>query len=147
MGKKKEKSAVHSEIGARIRQIRQRIGITASRLAELAEISPGYLSEVERGLAEISSQKLARIANELGVSTDELLNGESPQLAKWNHVSVPTALSTAAEDLGLSHRTTLRLLEGKQSLRARRSQKKDIEWTVEQWKDFYNKVRDILEDD
>lgn len=131
------------EIARRIRALRKARGMSLQQLAERADISPGYLSEVERGLSEVSGVKLARMAEQLGVSTDHLLSDRSASPA-GAAVQIPPGLSEAAETLDLTYARTLRLLAGKESLVARRSGSPEGEWTKEQWIDFYNKVKPYL---
>lgn len=62
-------------IGARIRRLRHARGHTLVQLAELAELSHPFLSQLERGLARPSIGSLERIARALGTSQVELLAG------------------------------------------------------------------------
>jgi transcriptional regulator with XRE-family HTH domain len=111
-------------------------------LAEFAGISPGYLSEVERGSSAPSGEKLARIASELGVSTDYLLTGVTSTTAP---VQVPAGLAAAAEQLNLTYAQTMRLLAGKRSLVARRSSgEQEDDWAKADWIEFYKKVSPYL---
>ena len=55
-------------IGADIRAIRKARGITIQALCEAVGRSVGWLSQVERGIAEPSVRDLGRIADQLGVS-------------------------------------------------------------------------------
>ncbi len=60
-------------IGGRIRQLRHARGYTLVRLAEIAELSHPFLSQLERGLARPSIGSLEKIARALGSSQLELL--------------------------------------------------------------------------
>ena len=53
-------------VGARPRHLRRRRGLTLVETAAVAGISPQYLSEVERGRKDPSSEVLAAIAGALG---------------------------------------------------------------------------------
>lgn len=53
-------------VGARLRHLRRRRGLTLVEEAALAGISPQYLSEVERGRKDPSSEVLAAISGALG---------------------------------------------------------------------------------
>jgi len=53
-------------VGARLRHLRRRHGLTLVEVAALAGISPQYLSEVERGRKDPSSEVLAAISGALG---------------------------------------------------------------------------------
>lgn len=135
------------EIGSRIRELRRARGLKIQELADLAGLSAGHLSEVERGQSTLSGEKLRGIARALGCSTDYLLTGE--QLARQNPdtFNVPAALSEAAIDLKLSHRTTMSLLRGRQSLVASRRRGEGEEWSKAKWISFYQQVKDYLDRD
>ena len=131
------------EIALRIRTLRRARGLSIQRLAESAGMSPGYLSEVERGHSAISGEKLARLAQELGATADYLLSGRTDQTA-GSAINISPGLSEAAKVLDLTYAQTLRLLAGKQSLVAHRSTKVEQEWTKDNWIDFYRKVKPYL---
>lgn len=133
------------DVGLRIRNMRMSKGYTGQRLADMARISPAYLSEIERGLSEISGEKLLRIATSLGVSVQSLLEG-TPSQNSTSDVVIPSSLAGAAEQLKLSYKDTVRLLQGKHSLQARRSGTGEQEWQIKDWIAFYNKVKNYLEE-
>ena len=60
-------------IGLVLRDLRSRDHKTLREVSEKAGVSLGYLSEVERGQKEASSELLSSIAEALGVSTAQLL--------------------------------------------------------------------------
>jgi ribosome-binding protein aMBF1 (putative translation factor)/mannose-6-phosphate isomerase-like protein (cupin superfamily) len=62
-------------IGTRIRRVRHARGLTLVQLADLADLSHPFLSQLERGLARPSFTSLERIARALGTSQLELLAG------------------------------------------------------------------------
>lgn len=61
-----------ADIGKQIKQIRQQQGLTLQELGEMANLSVGYISLVERGKTSISISSLENIAGALGVSSSEL---------------------------------------------------------------------------
>jgi len=64
----------HREIvGSNIRACRRAAGLTLEDLAERAEMSWPYLSEVERGRENVSLDKLARLARALNVRLSKLV--------------------------------------------------------------------------
>lgn len=63
--------------GAAIRARRLDLGMTIVQLAELADLSHPFISQVERGKASPSLDSLARIARALGTSQVELMSGTS----------------------------------------------------------------------
>ncbi|NQT61288.1 MAG: helix-turn-helix transcriptional regulator [Bacteroidetes bacterium] len=134
------------ELGSRIRELRSSKSMTGQKLAKISRISPAYLSEVERGLSVISGEKLLRIAEALGVGLQELLSPELPAGSKNEMISIPDALSEVADELHLSFRHTRRILQGAQSLTARRSSGLQEKWTKEKWLKFYERVKFMLEE-
>ncbi len=59
-------------LGQRLRELRRRRGETLTETAERAGISPQYLSEIERGLKDPSSEVLAAVAGALGATLIDL---------------------------------------------------------------------------
>ena len=68
-------------IGDVLRRQRLRQGRTLRDVSAAAQVSLGYLSEVERGRKEASSELLAAICQALGVSLAEVLREVSAELA------------------------------------------------------------------
>lgn len=68
-------------IGEELRRRRQDQGRTLREVSGAAAVSLGYLSEVERGHKEASSELLAAICEALDLSLSELLSSVSTQLA------------------------------------------------------------------
>ena len=66
--------------GARLRERRTELGRTLGEVARRAGISPQYLSEVERGLKDVSSEMLASICGALQLELAELLRHSLLQL-------------------------------------------------------------------
>lgn len=64
-------------IGERIRHVREQKRFTQDRLADVAGISKGFLSDLENDKRNVSSEYILRIANALGASVDYLLTGET----------------------------------------------------------------------
>lgn len=60
-------------LGTVLRAVRTDSGRTLRDVAEDARVSPGYLSELERGRKEASSELLAAISGALSVSLGEIL--------------------------------------------------------------------------
>lgn len=61
-------------ITLRIREIRKAQKMSLETLADLAKISPSYLSRVERGAKDVTLENLASIAAALGVTPAELID-------------------------------------------------------------------------
>lgn len=71
----REKKEINIQIGERIKTARERAKVTQEILAERIEVSPQYISDLERGVVGISIPTLKRLCGALGVSSDELLFG------------------------------------------------------------------------
>lgn len=59
-------------IGKRIQELRKKRGITQEQLSEAVEISPHYLSALERGIYNIKLETLVKMLNFLDCSADEV---------------------------------------------------------------------------
>jgi transcriptional regulator with XRE-family HTH domain len=130
--------------GERIKQIREKKGLTQDQLAEAAGISKGFLSDVENNNKNISSQSLLRIANALGASVDYLLQGATIEAADKAPVVIPPELSDAAEELKLSYAETLELLDAHKSVVARRSSKSQRQFSVDDWKNLHKAIKKVF---
>ncbi|MEO6653589.1 MAG: helix-turn-helix domain-containing protein [Ilumatobacteraceae bacterium] len=60
------------DVGAFIRSQRERAEISIRKLAELADVSNPYLSQIERGLRKPSADVLQQVANALRISVETL---------------------------------------------------------------------------
>jgi transcriptional regulator with XRE-family HTH domain len=60
-------------IGEAIRKFRKRAGFSQEKLAELADLHPVYVGEVERGEQAVSVHALVRIASALRVRLRDLV--------------------------------------------------------------------------
>ena len=64
----------YGDFGKRIRDLRQQQGLTQTDLAQKAQISRGYLAQIEAGQRRISLHLACNIALSLQVSVSDLLN-------------------------------------------------------------------------
>lgn len=62
-------------IGRRIKETRLHKGLSQWELAELINVSVSYISRIETAKKHASLESLVGIANVLGVTVDNLLNG------------------------------------------------------------------------
>jgi transcriptional regulator with XRE-family HTH domain len=62
------------KLGRRVRQLRTEKGLSQEKIAENSGISSKYVSDLERGLANVSVQILERVAANLGVCASDLLD-------------------------------------------------------------------------
>jgi transcriptional regulator with XRE-family HTH domain len=88
-------------LGDVLRQLRLRQGRTLREVSAAARVSLGYLSEVERGQKEASSELLASICRALGVPLSYVLREVSDQLslAELQHEPVMAGAPPAHERL------------------------------------------------
>ena len=74
------KKQINIEIGEQIKCARESIRFTQEQLAELVEVSPQYISDLERGVVGISISTLKRVCIALNVSSDRILFGTADRL-------------------------------------------------------------------
>lgn len=68
---------MNQEIGERIRELRESQCYSRERFAEMADISPKFLYDLEKGNKGCSAEVIYRIAKALSVSVEYLMAGES----------------------------------------------------------------------
>ena len=87
-------------LGEELRRRRQAQGRTLRQVSAAARVSLGYLSEVERGQKEASSELLGAICGALEVPLSQVLMSVSVQMAQPNNdlgvLSPPRARAVAA---------------------------------------------------
>jgi transcriptional regulator with XRE-family HTH domain len=89
---------LRSLLGDALRDVRLRQHRTLREVSEVARCSLGYLSEVERGQKEASSELLASICHALGVRLSDVLRQVSDELALVEPVPLPVpVVGQAAE--------------------------------------------------
>jgi transcriptional regulator with XRE-family HTH domain len=69
-------------LGSRLRALRTDRDETLAQTAERAGISPQYLSEIERGRKEASSEMIAALAGALDVTVADLMAGAADDLRR-----------------------------------------------------------------
>ncbi len=72
---------LRERIGEVLREVRMRQGRTLRQISQQAQVSLGYISEIERGQKEPSSELLAAICSALDVPLSVLLLEVSSRLA------------------------------------------------------------------
>ncbi|NHA67800.1 helix-turn-helix domain-containing protein [Phycicoccus flavus] len=83
------------ELGEALREARRAQGRTLRDVAGSAAVSLGYLSEVERGTKEASSELLASICDGLGLTLSELLGVVRDRVEHVETLSAPVTLPVA----------------------------------------------------
>lgn len=79
----------YPEVGARIRQQREHIGLTQEQLGEACDLSASFVGHIERGSRKLSVESLYKLASVLDVSVDYLLFNSMLQ-----ETSLPTEISS-----------------------------------------------------
>ncbi len=131
-------------VGDRIRQVREQVGMTQDAVAGSAGLSKGFISEVENNKRNISAQNLLKVANALSASVQYLLEGGEYKRHESRSVVIPSELSKAAEQLGLTYAQTLSLLETYESVIARRRKTKNKMFTVADWIDLHQAIDKVF---
>ncbi|MEO8297140.1 MAG: XRE family transcriptional regulator [Burkholderiales bacterium] len=78
--------SLEETVGAAIRELRQRHGLTLAQVAEQASLSRGMLSKIENGQTSAGMETLARIARALGVSMSMLFSKYDATAASAQHI-------------------------------------------------------------
>lgn len=63
---------IKQELGEKVKRLRKRRGLTQEQLAELIEISPRNLSNIELGVTFAKAETLEKIIKSLNTTTQEL---------------------------------------------------------------------------
>ena len=71
-------ATVDREVGARIRALRQAKGLSLETVAAAANLSIGFVSQIERGLSSPSLKALASLADALGLPIAGLFETRMP---------------------------------------------------------------------
>jgi len=83
-------------LGSRLRALRAERKETLAETAERAGISPQYLSEIERGRKEPSSEMIAALAGALDTTLADLTTGVTQDLRGARASGTPVLLALAA---------------------------------------------------
>ena len=93
-------------VGKRVRELRLQKGLTMAKLAEAADLSNQFLSEIERGQKSMTVQKLRSLALALDVSTDYLVFGrkggpQTPESAAVEMIRLMEEMTPLERELAL----------------------------------------------
>lgn len=61
-------------VGKRVKELRNRLGVSQEELAEIAELDRTYITSVERGKRNISIVNIEKIATALNISLRDFFN-------------------------------------------------------------------------
>lgn len=90
---------LRQEIGDVLRDVRQRQGRTLREVSHKARVSLGYLSEVERGQKEASSELLSAICEALNIPLSMMLREVADRVAMEEAMHMPDVPDTVPADL------------------------------------------------
>ncbi|MFB6291072.1 MAG: helix-turn-helix domain-containing protein [Candidatus Bipolaricaulia bacterium] len=96
------------ELGRRLRSVRNSRGLTLDELSSRLDVSPSYLSEVERGNKIPSLKVLCNLSSYLGVPKNvlrEALEGSETELESFGEM-----LANRRDDLGLTKKDLSRVM-------------------------------------
>lgn len=75
------------EIGQRIREIRDDLGYTREKFAEILNVSESTLANVELGRTYVSQIILSNLYEKFGISSDDILHGTSKTTNTQNKIN------------------------------------------------------------
>jgi transcriptional regulator with XRE-family HTH domain len=81
-------------IGDVLRRARTEQGRTLREVSDTARVSLGYLSEVERGRKEASSELLSAICGALDIPLSQVLSDAGEELARAEHAELARVATT-----------------------------------------------------
>lgn len=93
------------ELGDVLREQRQAQGKTLREVSATASVSLGYLSEIERGTKEASSELLFSVCSALGLPLSHVLGAVSERVAETEALTAPLPLplpATATREVSAS---------------------------------------------
>lgn len=67
------------EIGLRLRQRRQELGLTREKMSELADIGSGYYGQLEVGTSQMSIDTLIKLSRSMRLPMEYIIFGEGDQ--------------------------------------------------------------------
>ena len=82
----------YREIGKRIQEKRLSLKLTQEKLSEMIDVSPSYISEIERGTSICSLAVLVNIAEVLELNLDNLVKG-------FNENNIDSSFSEILKDI------------------------------------------------
>jgi transcriptional regulator with XRE-family HTH domain len=132
-----------NSVGERIKVRRLELGWTQEELCQKANISTGFLSDVENNKRNISAETLLGIARVLSLSLDYLMKGDSTQI-QTAQVQFPASLTELAKNENISFVQALTLLDMRLQIVAHRSTSKTDDLEQFDWKKFYDSVKGFL---
>ena len=97
-------------IGMRVRLQREKLNLSREKLAEIVNLSPFYIGQIERGDRNMSLETLVKLSNTLNMSTDYILQGE--KLYMENIYAMEAVEDNYKEEVDEEIKSLLSLLAG-----------------------------------
>ena len=132
-----------NSVGERIKARRLELGWTQEELCQKANISTGFLSDIENNKRNISAETLLGIARVLSLSLDYLMKGDATQI-QTAQVQFPARLADLAKNENISFVQALTLLDMRLQIVAHRSTSKTDDLENFDWKKFFDSVKEFL---
>jgi len=79
-------------VGERIREARKANKLTQNQLAEILEVSPAYISDIEMGKVNFGITTFMKITEALQISADRLLCTNIPEMEQINNVEITNVI-------------------------------------------------------
>lgn len=128
-------------LGDQIKARRQTLGWTLDRLATEANVSKGFLSDLENGVRKSAgSDYIKAVAKALSVPVDHLISG-TPLESADEDIQIPASLAAFAKSENLSFPQTLMILKLRQQIVAFRNETGADNFD---WKPFYEAIKTFL---
>lgn len=89
------------ELGEKIKRVRKECNLTQEELAEMIDISPRSLSNIEVGACFVKAETLEKIIDSLGISTEELFANEHIKTKDELIIGINNLIKKAEKDLKL----------------------------------------------
>jgi len=83
-------------LGDVLRERRSELGLTLREVSGVARVSLGYISEIERGQKEASSELLASLCDALEVPLSQVLRDVADAVAVQEDAVIPTPIAPLA---------------------------------------------------
>jgi transcriptional regulator with XRE-family HTH domain len=103
-----ETEAPLQAVGAELRRLRQKAGLSLRELGKIAQLTPGFLSLVERGESSLSLTSLFALSKALDVPAADLIQGTREDPAETEFAVWPTPAGQPA-DMKIGEREYWRL--------------------------------------
>lgn len=98
------------DTGLRIRLEREKLNLSREHFAEIVNLSPFYIGQIERGDRSMSIDTLVKICDTLNLSIDYILKGETIYME--NIYSLETVNSIYKDEMSKEIKELLDLLSG-----------------------------------